>query len=144
MDNFHPDHAGPSQVTYGQRQLTKTEVPANKGSYPLNISPKKPTRQGTQSLDRLLSKSSFGQDLAKIDLRRKICTKSPNPKIPMPVNPYAVPPPSKPPPYHNLATIFHPPPPSITAREMMSKIPKKGQKSLQFEPYSAQWVNRPK
>ena len=104
MDNFHSDHAGPSQVTSGQRHLTKTEMLANKGSHPPLIPPKKPTRQGTQSLDRLSSKSSFEQDLAKLDiplpladLRRKLGTKSPNPKIPMPVNPYALPPPPNPP-----------------------------------------------
>ena len=34
MDNFHSDHAGPSQVTSGQRHLTKTEALANKGSNP--------------------------------------------------------------------------------------------------------------
>ena len=104
MDNFHSDHAGPSQVTSGQRHLTKTEALANKGSNPPLIPPKKPTRQGTQSLDRLSSKSSFEQDLAKLDiplpladLRRKLGTKSLNPKIPMPVNPYALPPPCPPP-----------------------------------------------
>ena len=55
VDTLHPDLAGPSQ-----RHLTKTEMLANKGPHPPIVTPRKPPRQGTQSLDRPKSKSSFG------------------------------------------------------------------------------------
>ena len=62
VDTLHPDLAGPSQ-----RHLTKTEMLAKKGPHPPIVTPRKPPRQGTQSLDRPNSKSSFGQELTKID-----------------------------------------------------------------------------
>ena len=93
VDNSHSGHADPPQVTSGQRQLTMNKMHAKKGSSPLDTPPKKPIRQGSCSLDRLSSKKSFGQELLETDLRRKLGTKSPSPKLPMTVNPYAVPPP---------------------------------------------------
>ena len=81
---------------------------AKKGSYPLDNSPKKHIKQGSRSMERP-SKSSFGQDLLEIDLRRKIGTKSPKPNSQVTPNPYAVPPPG-----HN------PNPPPVTTWQPFS------------------------
>ena len=60
VDTLHPGLAGPSQ-----RHLTKTEMNAKKG--PPIVTPKKPQGQGNQPLNKQKPKSSFGQELAKLD-----------------------------------------------------------------------------
>ena len=62
VDTLHLDLAGPSQ-----RHLTKTEMHAKKGPHPPIVTPKKPQGQGNQPLDKPKPKSSFGQELAKLN-----------------------------------------------------------------------------
>ena len=95
VEDTHPAHAESPHVKSGQRQTP--EMLAHQGLYPTKTPPKKPTRQGSRSMERP-SKSSFEQDLQASDLRRKIDARQidarhSKPKVEISLRPFTHPPP---------------------------------------------------
>ena len=126
VEDTHPAHAESPHVKSGQRQMKLPEMLVHQGSYPTKTPPKKPTRQGSRSMERP-SKSSFEQDLLASDLRRKIDACHTKPKVNLTFTPFTHPPPGLnfPPPLPNQATLPPPHPPVKNPGTPCQKLPKK-------------------